>query len=468
MNKRGEKILIVDDDKNILYAFKQVLKKDGYRCIVARDGEEALEKMSKDKPAAVFMDITMPKLNGLETLKMIKDRNQTVPIIIITGHGTMQTAIRAMQLGAFEYLTKPLDVKKIREVAQRAISSISVPAPQGESDGSLNDEDIARHRIVGSSKRMQELYKLIGSISTTTNHTSVLIIGESGTGKELVARAIHTNSAQSADPFVAINCTVLPEALLESELFGHERGAFTGANERKLGKFEMAAAGTIFLDEIGNLSPHLQQKLLRVIQEREFERLGGNTIVHVYARFIAATNRNIENEVKQGNFREDLYYRLNVVTIQLPPLRERLDDVPSIAQYFLAKYNTLLQKSVRAFAEDARALLQTYSYPGNVRELENLVERAVMLTNGDLIPATTIQEMIHTTTGKESMLPIISPAFSKSRKHLLAMFERQFLLEQLKKHRGNVTAAAKASKMTRQNFQRLMTKYRTNAKLFRG
>ncbi len=464
------KILIVDDDDKILFAFREVLKKEGYKSIVARNGEEGLEKISAMSPDVVFMDITMPKLDGLDALRRIKEQNPFMPVIIITGYGTMQTAIKAMQLGAFEYLTKPLDVDKIREVTRRALASTRSSPLVGvaaEQRASFKADIVHRYELVGNSVAMQEIYKLIGSVSTTPNHTSVLIIGESGTGKELVARAIHSNSANANEPFVGINCTVLPETLLESELFGYEKGAFTGAGERKLGKFEIARAGTIFLDEIGNLSPHLQQKLLRVLQEREFERVGGNEPIHVKGRFIAATNQDIEREVKKGNFREDLFYRLNVVAIHVPPLRERKEDLPLLANYFLSRYNDRLKKAVRGFSDEAMALLQAYAYPGNVRELENLTERAVMLTRGEVILPDALGEITASDSDKAVSLPIISPAFSKSRDHLIKMFERQFLHEQLCRHRGNVTAAAKTSKMTRQNFQRLMNKHKIHAKPYR-
>jgi two-component system response regulator AtoC len=466
------KILIVDDDDKIVFAFREVLKKEGYKSIVARNGEEGLEKVSAMSPDVVFMDITMPKLDGLDALRRIKQQNPFIPVIIITGYGTMQTAIKAMQLGAFEYLTKPLDVERIREVTRRALASAQslAIAPAGSTQGIFKADIVHRYELVGNSVAMQEIYKLIGSVSTTPNHTSVFIIGESGTGKELVARAIHSNSSNAAEPFVGINCTVLPETLLESELFGHERGAFTGAVERKLGKFEVARGGTIFLDEIANLSPNLQQKLLRVLQEREFERVGGNESIHVEGRFIAATNQDIEGEVKKGNFREDLFYRLNVVAIHVAPLRERKEDIPLLANYFLSKYNDQLKKSVKGFSDEAMALLSRkagYSYPGNVRELENLMERAVMLTKGEVILPDALGEMIAPDSPKSLSLPILSSSFSKSRDYVIKMFERQFLIEQLRHYHGNVTAAAKASRMTRQNFQRLMNKHKLRAEPFR-
>ena len=461
------KVLVVDDDAKILFAFRQVFRKAGYSTVTARDGEEALHKIATEQPSLIFMDISMPKLDGLEVLKRMKGQHLTVPVVIITGYGTMQTAINAMQLGAFEYLTKPLDVRKIRAIAERAIASVHLTPSFSEQRTQLKADFVDRYELIGNSNGMQEVYKLIGSVSTTPNSTHVLILGESGTGKELVARTIHSNGANAADPFVAINCTAFPETLLESELFGHEKGAYTGAGERKLGKFEAARAGTIFLDEISNLSPHLQQKLLRVLQEREFERLGGNDSIRVEARFIAATNRDVDKEVKQGRFREDLFYRLNVVAIHLPPLCDRKDDIPLLALYFLSKYNDQLKKSVKGFSEGAMTWLQSYRYPGNVRELENLIERATMLAKGEIIPVNVFHDSVRPASPPSAALSIANPIFSKSRQFILKQFEKQFIAVVLTKLHGNVSAAARASRMTRQNFQRLMTKHNIRAKSFR-
>ncbi len=465
--KKTPRVLVVDDDEKILFAFKEVFKKDGYAYLTAWNGEEAVEQLRRGRPDIIFMDITMPKLDGLEALKRIREVNKKIPVIVITGYGTMQTAIEAMKLGAFEYLTKPLDVAKIRAVAKKALASTIGQTVPSVDDQWIKAESGDRYRLVGKNVQIEEIYKLIGSISATPAHTSVLIVGESGTGKELVARAIHNNALNAKEPFIGINCTVLPDTLLESELFGYEKGAFTGAVERKLGKFEIAGKGTIFLDEIGNLSPQLQQKLLRVLQEREFERLGGNGPIHVDARFITATNRDIEKDVKKGMFREDLFYRLNVVMIHVPPLRERKDDIPILANHFLSKYDDQFKKTVKSFSDDAMVLLKSYSYPGNVRELENLIERAVMLTMGGVILPDTLQGVLTAPLVGMRDIPIISPIFSKSREHVLKIFEKQFLTNQLTTYRGNVTAAARASKMTRQNFQRLMNKYKILAKQFR-
>ena len=435
---RRSKVLVIDDDAKILFAFRQVFRKAGYTTITASDGEEALQKISTEQPSVVFMDISMPKMDGLDVLKKMRGKHLSVPVVIITGYGTMQTAINAVQLGAFEYLTKPLDVRKLRETAERALASVQLTSDFSQQGTQLRADFVDRYELIGSNAGMQEVYKLIGSVSTTPNNTPVLIVGESGTGKELVARTIHSNGVNASGPFVAINCTAFPETLLESELFGHEKGAFTGAGERKLGKFEIARAGTIFLDEIGNLSPNLQQKLLRVLQEREFERLGGNDAIRVEARFIAATNRDVEKEVKQGHFREDLFYRLNVVRIDLPALCHRKDDIPLLALYFLSKYNDQLKKSVKGFSREAMARLQSYRYPGNVRELENLIERAVMLTKGDIIPVNVFDDSVRTAVPLAAPFPYVSPVFSKSRQYFLKQFEKQFLADLLTKHHGNV------------------------------
>jgi DNA-binding NtrC family response regulator len=454
------KILVVDDDEKIIFAFREVLQKDGHICIEANDGITALDKMDKDEPDLVFMDITMPKCDGLETLKKLKVKNSTLPVIIITGQGTMETAISAMQLGAFQYLMKPLSVNTIRDEIKKVEVSLKSPHMNGmEFHTDFND----RHQLVGNSKSMHEVYKLIGSVSTTPNHTSVLLFGETGTGKELVARAIHNNSPFAHEPFIAVNCTALPETLLESELFGHERGAFTGAIERKIGKFEIAGQGTIFLDEIGDLSPELQQKLLRVLQEREMERLGDTQLIPVEARFIAATNQNLKKLIKEGYFREDLYFRLNVVSIKLPPLHKRKDDIHLLANFFLKKYSTRLKKNISGISNKALSLLQSYSYPGNVRELENLIERAVMLTAGNVLLADAIGEITQEKSPIPLQLPLVSSDFAESRDYIQKIFEKQFVREQLSRYEGNISAAAKASNMSRQNFHRLMVKHKIKA-----
>ncbi len=465
--KNKEKILVVDDDPKILFAFLEVFKKDGYAAIMANDGEEALKAVGSEKIDLVFMDISLPKIDGLEVLKKFKELGINIPTIIITGYGIMQNAIKAMQLGAFDYLTKPLDISKIRELTKKALSKSTSSSENAESYSFFNADIVDRYELIGRSSRMQEIYKLIGMVSTTPNTVSVLITGESGTGKELVARAIHGSTLGTGHPFIGINCSAVPDNLLESELFGYEKGAFTGAAERKLGKFEFAQSGTIFLDEIGTLLPNMQQKLLRVLQEREFERLGGDVPIKVQARFIAATNRDLESEIKNGNFREDLFFRLNVVAVKLPPLRERAEDIPLLANYFLAKYNEHLNKKVKGFSSQAISLLNSYQFPGNVRELENLIERAVMLARGEEITHDVLEKMLSLSPVKVPVLPINGSTFKQSRDYIIRMFEKQFVESKLKALHGKVTSAAKASGMTRQNFQRMMKKYNIKAEDFK-
>jgi len=452
----NQQILIVDDDEKILYAFREVLEKDGFIYQEARDGIEALQMLKKQQPVVIFMDINMPRLDGLETLKKIKEHDYGVPVIVITGQGTMETAIEAMKLGAFQYLMKPLSVSTIREEINKALVSSKSARIH---EFSFEIDSSKRHQLIGNSTLMHDIYKVIGSIATSTNHTSVLITGESGTGKELVARAIHHNSSFPGEPFVAINCTAVPETLLESELFGHEKGAFTGAVDRKIGKFELAREGTIFLDEIGDLSVNLQHKLLRVLQEREFERVGGNDPIQIKARFIAATNQNIEKKVESGSFREDLLYRLNVVTINMPPLRRHPEDIPLLASFFLMRYNQRIKKNIRGISREAMVKIQSYHYPGNVRELENIIQRAVMLTTGRVVLPEVLGELGAPPKTETFTLPFVSPVYEESRQYLLESFEKQFVREKLAKHGGNISAAARESKMSRQNFHRLIQKY---------
>lgn len=457
MNKT--RLLIADDDKNIQFAFRKTFEKDGFEVEVASTGTEAFKKVRNTSPDLIFLDITMPEMSGLEVMEALKNEGIKIPVIVITGYGTMQTAIRAIQLGAYEYLTKPLDVDKVRVVAQRALEMVRLRQEIEQLKSKLV-RPINEYELVGNDPKMQEIYKIIGTVTTTPNTTNVLIVGESGTGKELVARAIHYSGSFASQPFVAINCTVLPENLLESELFGHEKGAFTGADKLKLGKFEVAKQGTIYLDEIGDMSPKLQQKLLRVLQERVFERLGGNEPIPVKARFIASTNKNLEQEIERGNFREDLYFRLNVIKIELPPLKERPGDIPLLAYHFLHKYNQRMGKNIQGISREVMELLTHYNYPGNVRELENIIEHAVALEKGDiLLPESLPMQFQRNSVNHTIDVPITSPVLSQARKDVLEAFERKFIIESLRANKGNVTAAARQAHITRQSFQRLMKKY---------
>ena len=466
MNKS---ILIVDDDLTICYAFKKTFKTLNYSTEEAHNGIEAIDKLNKVKPVLIFMDITMPEMDGLEALERINKSNPQIPVIVITGNGNMETAIKAMQIGAYDYLTKPLDIDKIRITAQRAIELTQMKNKIDELQQQLEKKNEAiGTNIIGQHFLMQDLYKKIGVVSTTPNTTNLLILGETGTGKELVARVIHEKGSHPSQPFQAINCTVLPESLLESELFGHEKGAFTGAEQRKPGKFELAAEGTLFLDEIGDMPVNLQKKLLRVIQERSFERLGGNEQIKLKARIIAATHRDLKDAIKKGEFRDDLFYRLDVIEIVLPPLREKKEDIPLLSNYFLQKFSSRFGKKYKGFTPEVMEVLTEYHYPGNVRELENLIERAVALERGELISLQSLPAGISATNENEIIdIPILNKDFTEAKKVVVESFEKKFLIQRLEEVSGNVSEAARISGIERQSFQRLMKKYNLSSEDFK-
>ena len=337
-----KKILIVDDDKSIRYAFRKTFAGNEFDVFEASDGKEALKVLKNIQPHVIFLDYSMPELDGFGVMEAMRDQGIDIPTIVITGYGNMNTAIKAVQLGAYEYVTKPLDVDKVRNLAKRAIEIYELKKKVVGLESTIQSLP-RQYEFIGNDPKIQEIFKTIGAITSTPNEINVLIYGESGTGKELVARAIHSHGQNSGQPFIGINCTVFPESLMESELFGHEKGAFTGAIDKRIGKFEAAQSGTIFLDEIGDLSPHLQQKFLRVLQERCFERIGSNSLIQINSRIIAATNHNLEIEIKEGRFREDLFYRLNVIAVHIPALRERKDDIPLLADFFLEKYSNQME-----------------------------------------------------------------------------------------------------------------------------
>jgi two-component system, NtrC family, response regulator AtoC len=466
---REDIILVVDDDPSICFAFKQTFKSISKETLTASDGLEALTMLETILPSVIFMDISMPKMDGLQALSEIKNRQPYVPIIIITGEGNMQTTIRAMQLGAYDYLTKPLDIEVVRLTGMRAIEhstmhkKIDALERQIESKKSQGITE-----IIGQNPKMQEIFKKIGMISTTPLSTNVLILGETGTGKELVARAIHENGPNSKDPFLAINCSALPENLLESEFFGHEKGAFTGANQLKKGICELAGNGTLLLDEIGDMTKSLQKKILRVIQERSFERLGGHTSLLLSARIVAATNTNLMAAIKSGEFRQDLYYRLNVLEIELPPLRERKEDLILLMQHFIQKYNRRMAKNIVQTSPDVYATLTQYDFPGNIRELENIVERAMALERSNILTLSSLPaELVCSGYSTDSTLSTTDEDFNQAKKNIVYAFEKKFIIEKLKTSRGNVSAAARLSRIERQSFQRLMKKYQIRSEDFR-
>jgi two-component system nitrogen regulation response regulator GlnG len=371
-------LLVIDDEESVRYSFRRVFEGDDVHVLTARTAAEGLAAVREQNPDVVILDLQLPDRSGLDVFPDLQALDPKRPILFITAHGTTETAIEAMKRGAFDYLVKPVDLDRLSQLIERAFEAarlMRVPAV-------LPTEDRG-DRIVGRSPVMQEMCKLIGRLAP--QDVNVLILGESGTGKEIVARALYHHSRRADKPFLAINCAALPEALLESELFGHEQGAFTGAHRRRIGKFEQCDGGTLFLDEIGDMTPALQAKMLRVLQEQRFERLGSNETLQTEVRVLAATNHNLEQLVEQGRFRKDLYYRLKVVTIQLPPLRDRSGDVAELAHYFLFRFDRELNLDVRSLAPETLELLQAYAWPGNVRELQSAIKQAMLHASGNVL-----------------------------------------------------------------------------------
>jgi two-component system response regulator AtoC len=380
--ERGQHILVADDDLAIRLMLKTFLEDEGYNVSEAATGEDALEALRSGQYQLVLLDMRLPGMNGIEVLKQIKDKQGEVPVIIMTAHGSPNIAIQASSLGAYSYVTKPFELDDVLHSIDRYFERLSLMEEVRTLRSQIEPRDPSE-RIIGNSPAMHEIYMVIGR--TAASEATVLVTGETGTGKELVAHVIHSNSTYRHGPLVKVNCAALPETLLESELFGHEKGAFTNAITQRKGRFEMAHKGSIFLDEIGEMTLSTQRKLLRVLQEREFERVGGSIPIKVDTRIIAATNKNLEVEVEAGRFREDLYYRLNVIRIAMPPLRERKDDIPLLVEHFLDKHRYSASTPPARISEEAMQALIKHDWPGNVRELENTVQRAVVMSQGGVI-----------------------------------------------------------------------------------
>ncbi|MGE5409319.1 MAG: sigma-54-dependent transcriptional regulator [Clostridiales bacterium] len=378
-----EKILIIDDDESIRKTITNYLKRQGYEVLSAPDGIKGFETAEKEQIDLVISDIRMPGLNGLEVLEKVKAMDSHIQVILITAHDDMQSTVMAMQKGAYDYIEKPLEIERLKVAVKRALENKQLSEQLSSFITIESSAYNLENTIVGKTPEMKDVYKKIGQVSSSK--VTVLISGESGTGKELVARSIHYSGMTKNYPFVAVNCTALSETLLESELFGHVKGSFTGAMRDKKGKFELAGEGTIFLDEISEISPQLQVKLLRVLQAREFERVGGEVSIPMKARIVAATNKDLSTLISEGKFREDLYYRLKVVDIEIPPLRKRSEDIPLLVNHFLGKINAELHKNVNKVPEDVMEMLKEHEWTGNVRELENTLMQAVVLTQGDVL-----------------------------------------------------------------------------------
>lgn len=417
------RLLVIDDEQNVLYSLEKGLQSDTMQVLTARTARQGLEMIASHQPDTVILDVRLPDLSGLEAFDRIRQLDARLPVIVITAYSTTETAIEAMKRGAFEYLLKPVDFYQLREIVGRALELrrlSHVPATYEQADYA----DQAVDHIVGRSAVMQEIYKDIGRVAP--QDVNVLICGESGTGKELVARAVLHHSSRSQAPFLAINCAAIPEALLESELFGHERGAFTGADRRRIGKFEQATGGTILLDEIGDMSYPTQTKVLRLLQDQCFERVGGNERIQTDVRVIAVTNQNLEEMVAANRFRKDLFYRLKVFTIHLPPLRQRMDDVPLLVEHFIHRYNREMARQVRVVAPETMLRLLAHHWPGNVRELQSEIKSALLHASGEILTLDCLSESLrHADAGPRPESLSAAPSFDLNRliRELLATGE---------------------------------------------
>ncbi|AJE02569.1 sigma-54-dependent transcriptional regulator [Geobacter pickeringii] len=451
----NETILVVDDEQDIRTALAGILEDEGYRTAFAKDGIEAVEKAKKERPDLVLLDIWMPRLDGLGTLQKLREIHPALTVVMMSGHGTIETAVKSTKLGAFDFIEKPLSLEKVLVTVRNGLDTRRLR----EENDTLRALAFKGHEMIGETPVMRQLQEQIRLVAPTG--ASVLITGENGTGKELVARAIHHESPRRDRPFVEINCAAIPEELIESELFGHEKGAFTGAIAQKKGKFDLADGGTIFLDEIGDMSLKTQAKVLRILQERKFERVGGTRTIEVDVRVIAATNKDLQEEIRAGSFREDLFYRLNVVPFGVAPLRDRVDDLPLLVEHFLDLFARREGQERRTMLPETVAALKRYDWPGNVRELRNIVERLVIMTPGRVITPAHLPESItggtpspHGAPGRPGGVMEIS-----SLREAREGFEKEFIIQKLEEHGWNISKTAEAIELERSNLYRKMKSY---------
>ncbi|NMC69117.1 MAG: sigma-54-dependent Fis family transcriptional regulator [Myxococcales bacterium] len=442
-------VLIVDDEPNMRRVLAALLEREPCDVLQAGDGLEALQVLDDNVVHVVVADLRMPNMDGIELLKKVVARDPNLPFVVLTAHGTVDTAVEAMKIGAFDFITKPFEKDELLAILRKALRSVRLdaaapaPAAPGES---------RRYRIIGESEPMQQVYAILDKVAATP--TTVLITGESGTGKELVARALHANSRLAARPYIRVNCAAIPRELIESEFFGYEKGAFTGAVTSKPGRFELADGGTLFLDEIGEIPLEMQVKLLRAIQEHEFERVGGLRTLRVNVRLIAATNKDLARCVAEGTFREDLFYRLNVVSIRLPPLRERVEDIPALCAHFIERFNERLGRRIEGFEPEAMAALRRHHWPGNVRELENLVERCVLFSDGPRIGLADLPETVRGAASASPDAVAADPLALKTQvKAAAERVERDLIDRALRVTDHNVTRAAKLLRISRKSLQ---------------
>ncbi|RLB39757.1 MAG: sigma-54-dependent Fis family transcriptional regulator [Deltaproteobacteria bacterium] len=444
-------VLVVDDELSILQSLEGILSDEGYEVICAASGREALEKIKETMPDIVLLDIWMPEMDGIETLVKIREISPQIQVVMMSGHGTIETAVKATKLGAYDFIEKPLSLEKLLLTINNALEYHSLE----QEVTLLREKDRKKYEITGNSSAIRELKKQIMVVAPTD--AWVLISGENGTGKELVAHMIHRLSKRAHKPMVEVNCAAIPEELIESELFGHEKGAFTGASTMRKGKFDLAHEGTIFLDEIGDMSLKAQSKTLRILQEQKFERVGGSRTIKVDVRVIAATNKDLEAEIQKGTFREDLYFRLNVIPLRVPPLRERLEDIPQLVEEFVRDFCLTANFEPKRFSDEALSLLMSYDWPGNVRELKNLVERMMIMVPGPIIEGKDIPPPYNRAASSRDRLPHVF--YGDSLKDAKREFEKAFLEAKLKQYNWNISQTAEAIGIERSNLHKKIKAY---------
>jgi two-component system nitrogen regulation response regulator NtrX len=447
----GKAILIVDDEESIRQTLGGILTDEGHEVVTAESGEEALRVVEEELPNLVLLDIWLPGIDGIEVLKAIKAGHPQILVVMMSGHGTIETAVKATKLGAFDFIEKPLSLEKVILIVNHALDLFRLE----EENLILKQKVSHEYELTGNSGLIQDLKEMMSIVAPT--NAWILIMGENGTGKELVARSIHRQSRRAQKPFVEVNCAAIPEDLIESELFGHEKGAFTGATAMKRGKFDLANEGTIFLDEVADMSLKAQAKVLRILQEKKFERVGGNKLIPTDVRVLAATNKDLEKEMESGRFRQDLYYRLNVIPLRIPPLRDRKEDIPLLVDRFLKDFALKEGEPEKRLTDEVMATLIRHHWPGNVRELKNIIERLVIMTQTDVISKYDLSPLFE--EGKTEMAPLGGDGTNDSLRIAKQDFERQYIIRKLREFDGNISRTAEAIGLERSNLHKKIKSY---------